>query len=132
MSKGIKLLRLDELRPHEAISRLHAARLAGRIRQDGCLKNPIVVDKKTRVILDGHHRVKILKGMGMKLVPAMVVDYYSAQVRVYLRRKELKMKLVKQAVIEKASKGEVFKHKTTRHLVKGRIRGVNVRLGKLR
>ncbi|MDM7275014.1 MAG: ParB N-terminal domain-containing protein [Thermoprotei archaeon] len=42
---------------------------------DGLLKYPILVDSKTMIVLDGHHRVEALKLLGCSLIPAILVDY---------------------------------------------------------
>lgn len=99
--------------------------LRRRITEDRRLKRPIVVDKNSLVILDGHHRYQALKGMGMSRIPAQLVDYKNGEVRVYLRRKELLMKMIKEYVVKKASEGKLFPSKTTRHLIKNRIGIIN-------
>jgi len=51
--------------------------------RDGYQRDPIIVDAEYKVILDGHHRVKILKALGCSRVAAHYVDYLSdANVRV--------------------------------------------------
>ena len=127
MTSKIKLIAIDKLRAHEETSPERVLQVMREIKRLGKIKNPVVVDIKTRVILDGHHRVKVLKKLGCEKVPVMMVNYMSNQVRVCLRRK-MELEDIKQAVIKKSLKGEVFEYKTTRHLVKNRIRGVNIPL----
>lgn len=51
--------------------------------RDGYQRDPIIVDAEYKVILDGHHRVKIPKPLGCSSVAAHYVDYLSdANVRV--------------------------------------------------
>jgi len=131
MNNGVALIAIGKLRSHEAVSSKRVRELVERIRKDGCLKNPVVADQETLVVLDGHHRVAALKRLGVKKAPVSLVDYKNGEVRVYLRQKEILMKLIKEAVIQKGLSGEVFPAKTTRHLIQSRVRNINYRLKKL-
>lgn len=132
MKKSITLIDINKLKPHEAIDFQRLRELAKRIRKNGHLKNPIVVDRTSFVVLDGHHRLKALKILGCKRIPAFLVDYKSNNVRVYLRRKELTMELIKEAVITRGKSRKLFPHKTTCHLLKYRPTGINMDLKKLK
>lgn len=46
---------------------------------------PIIVDSKTGVILDGHHRYQVSLYLGLTLVPAVLIDYLNDS-RVSVRR----------------------------------------------
>ncbi len=46
------------------------------------LKHPIIVDKKTFVVLDGMHRVAALKRLNCKKIPVCLVDYENPAVTV--------------------------------------------------
>lgn len=128
MKPGIKLVLIAKLRAHEQVCPQRLEQLLAKIKQDGRLKNPIVVDRKTSVILDGHHRVESLRRLGCRVVPIMAVDYFSDQVKVFLRREEL----IKEIVLSRALNKRLLPSKTTRHLIKNRIRGVNIKLNQLK
>jgi len=132
MKNKVVLIEINKLKSHEAIEQKHLAKLIGRIKKDGRLKNPIVVDRTSFVILDGHHRLEVLKVLGCKKIPAFLVDYKSKDVHVYLRRKGLIMKLIKEAVIERGKNGKPFPYKTTRHLLKYRPERINIDLRELK
>ena len=70
----IALLEIDALHTHERINEQTLKKLTGQIEKDGQLKYPIIVDKHSYVILDGHHRYFALKNSGCRYVPAYVVD----------------------------------------------------------
>ena len=125
MNNSIVLVNIDKLKCHEEVVEEHVEILRRQMMEDGRLKRPIIVDKNSLVILDGHHRFTALKRMGYKKIPVQVVDYNSQDVRVYLRRKELMIELVKEAVLKKVKDGKLFPSKTTRHLIKGRIGKIN-------
>ncbi len=131
MSSKYSLLDINKLKCHERVEKSHVVELAKRIRLDCMLKRPIIVAKKSLVILDGHHRYTALKRMGYKKIPAQLVDYHDGEVRVYLRRKELLIELIKEAVLRRAEEGRLFPNKTTRHLIRKRTGVINYSLGKL-
>jgi len=131
MKKKIALLLINKLKPHEAVCQKRVLGLMGKIKKEGYLKNPVVVDKETLVILDGHHRLAALKKIGLKRIPAFLIDYKNSKVKVYLRRKELLTTLIKEAVIRKALSNQVFPKKTTRHLLGYRPRNINIKLKRL-
>jgi ParB-like chromosome segregation protein Spo0J len=44
-------------------------KLIKEIKKDGFINNPIIVDRNTRIILDGHHRFNAIKFLGLALSP---------------------------------------------------------------
>ncbi len=113
--KGICMINLNELKGHECTLEGRIKELQEEILSDGVLKKPIVVDEATLVILDGHHRVEVLKRLGCKKIPAVLVDYRDPNIMVLPWRKG-----------EKITKGEVIRAalfkmrlppKTTKHMV---------------
>jgi len=53
------------------------------IKKSGCLNHPIIVDAESHLVLDGVHRVAVLKMLGCKRVPACLVDYKSPAIKVF-------------------------------------------------
>lgn len=132
MKNGVVLIDIGKLKLHEAIDKRRLLELMAAIKNDGYLRNPIVVDQDSLVILDGHHRLEVLKALGYQKIPVFLVDYQSDQVKVFLRRKEMIMRLIKEAVIDRGENSQKFPHKTTRHLLPFRPRNINVRLRRLK
>lgn len=130
MKAGIKLVEIGKLRAHEQVCPERLAEVMMIIKRQGRINNPIVVARKYLIILDGHHRVESLKRLGYRLVPVMAIDYFSKTVRVFPRRKEIKIS--KQVVISKVLSREIFPEKTTRHLIRRRITGIRLALDKLK
>jgi hypothetical protein len=130
MKAGVKLVEIAKLRAHEQVCPERLAVVTRLIGQQKIVVNPIIVSRQHRIILDGHHRVESLKKLGCRLVPAILVDYFSDQVKVYSRRD--KIKVSKKAVIGIALRNQTFPQKTTRHLIRNRIRGVKVNLNQLK
>lgn len=69
MKKKIGIINNHLLKPHEKISIVHLRRLMKQIKKDGFIKNPIIVDKNTMIILDGHHRFNVSKMLKLSSSP---------------------------------------------------------------
>lgn len=120
MKQMIKFVDIRTLIQHEQIDRARLDEVRNQLRIQGVVRRPVIVDEESNVILDGHHRVQVLRELGAKHVPVVYVRYSDETVRVYLRRKDILMKLLKRYVVEKAISHELFPSKTTRHLIRGR------------
>ncbi|MFH0961307.1 MAG: ParB N-terminal domain-containing protein, partial [archaeon] len=114
-------------RPHEMIRKGRLEEIRRKIKRSGIFREPIIVDRKDYIIIDGHHRTEALKKLGARKVPAILVDY--GKVRLASRRKGLLV--TKELVVETALAGKVFPPKTTRHFVRGRKRALRIPLGEL-
>ncbi len=78
----IALIEIAKLHDHEEIKPQHLDELCEEIKKDGEIKYPIIVDKYSNVVLDGHHRFYALQRLGCKYAPAFVVDYYDPHIKV--------------------------------------------------
>jgi hypothetical protein len=106
---------LEELKEHEEIRPDYLEALKNEILCDGILKMPICVDKKTCIILDGHHRLGALKRLGCKKIPAVLVDYQSPEIKVIPWR-EGEM-ITKEKVVDTALSGGRMPSKTSKHMI---------------
>ena len=131
MNNRIVLIDIKKLKSHEETNKKHLQGLIIKIKQDGFLKNPVVVEDINFIILDGHHRVAALKQMGVDKIPAFLVDYKSNKIRVTLRRKEFVINDIKQTVINYCKEGKIFPSKTTHHFIEGRPKDINYKISKL-
>jgi hypothetical protein len=77
----IKLEEIKKLYIHEEIIPRIVEWLSVEIKR-GIYKHPVIVDKKTRVVLDGVHRVAALQHLGYKLIPVCLVNYNNPSIRV--------------------------------------------------
>ncbi|MFQ6010696.1 MAG: ParB N-terminal domain-containing protein [Nitrososphaerales archaeon] len=107
-------IELIELRPHEEIEPLHLEELREEIRSDKILKKPIVVDKKTMVILDGHHRFNSFKQLGLSKIPVYFVDYASSLIKVTGWKDG--SRITKKQVREAGSTGRKLPARTSKHM----------------
>ena len=76
------LVDISAVKEHEQIDENRLRALMDEITCDGVLKCPIIIDKESMVILDGHHRFNALLQMGCRIVPAYLVDYINSGIRV--------------------------------------------------
>jgi hypothetical protein len=108
---------IAELICHEKTSKVRLDELIRQIKRDKKLKKPVVVDRKTMVILDGHHRYQAFLQLGFKKIYCYLVNYFDEEIKVNFRRPDVKNKLIKEIILQKVRKGEVFPYKTTKHLL---------------
>ncbi|MEK7514182.1 MAG: ParB N-terminal domain-containing protein [Patescibacteria group bacterium] len=112
MSK-IYLINNQKLKPHEQIRKRYLIKLARQIKRDGLIKKPIIVDRKTWVILDGHHRFASAKLLGWPSTPAHLVNYHSEKITVRSWRKNIIV--TKKMVLSAGLSGNLLKPKTSKH-----------------
>lgn len=107
-------IELDSLRPHEEVIEDHFHQLVRQIAADGGIHTPILIDRKTGTILDGHHRVCVAKFLGFLTVPARLVDYVedgSVTVESWAQGSSVS----KEDVLLAARSGRLMPPKTSRH-----------------
>ncbi len=111
----VSFFRIDALREHEEIRPDYLEKLKEEILSDGMLKMPICADRKTCVILDGHHRLQALKKIGCTKIPVVLVDYDSAEIQVLpWREGEV---ITKEKIIDTALSGRRMPSKTSKHMI---------------
>jgi len=112
----ICLADISSLKAHEQTDSIRLKALKDEIYFDGIIKKPIVVDEKTNVIIDGHHRVEALKLLGCMRIPVCYVDYMCDKIDLKSTVKDAK--ITKDRVIEAALNNNPFNPKSTWHYVK--------------
>ena len=109
------MARIDRLKEHEEVDEKRLERLLKEIAFTGVLKRPIMVDRNTGVIIDGHHRFNAIKRLGYQKIPAVFIDYQSAGIQVQAWRSEERM--TKGMVIRAALSGKKLPPKTSKHMI---------------
>lgn len=99
--------------PHEQVDRDRLLLLVGEIARDGALHYPVMVDRSSMVILDGHHRASALKLLGCHLTPVYLVDYGHPSITVTQWRDDIGVS--KQAVVQAGLSGRLYPPKVSRH-----------------
>lgn len=132
MSYRIEIVPIDSLHQHEQIIPERLAKVVEIVTREQCVDVPVVVDEKSRVILDGHHRFNALKQLGAKKVPALLIDYFDDSLISVEARPESGFKsLSKKEIIDMGLSDKVFKPKTTRHKLKFTLEKINMPLKEL-
>lgn len=111
----LKLVELSKLKPHEKTINSRLLQVINSIKKKKTLFYPVVVEKSNLVILDGHHRVKAFKFLGIKKIPCLLVDYFSEKIKLLKRKKSVQVS--KDVVIERAILENLFPPKTTNHVL---------------
>ncbi len=112
--KNIIYINPHTLKAHEVFSKPRAFLLLLKILFENKFKTPILLDKDTRVILDGHHRWWVARKLGFNTVPCLVFDYKNDQaISVCSRREDITID--KTSVLKMGLSDSVFPYKTTKH-----------------
>ncbi|MEM1586626.1 MAG: ParB N-terminal domain-containing protein [Candidatus Bathyarchaeia archaeon] len=112
----IRLVNISDLKSHESTDSVRLKSLKEEIYSDGVLKRPIVIDDKTKIIIDGHHRVEALRLLGCTRIPACCVDYTCDKIGLKSNLKNIE--ITKDKVMEAALNGCLFNPKSTWHYIK--------------
>ena len=112
----IFLMNINELKENEEIESRYLEKLKKQIIRDKILKRPIVVDKDTKIIIDGHFRFNSLKQLGYSKIPALLIDYNSPEILARTWREN--EKITKEDVLLAGLNGKKFPPKTSKHMIK--------------
>lgn len=110
----MKSVKVQKIQTHEEIIEENLKEVVASIKKEG-LKNPVIIDKESKVLLDGHHRLESFKILGLREIPVIEVDYSSSRVGLKSRRD---FELTKEEVIEVGKSDYDFPAKTTEHSFK--------------
>ena len=84
----------------------------------GGFTKPILVDTHTGALLDGHHRLSVAKELGLKLIPAICLDYLNSElISLELWPNANIESIEKPDAIEMCLGNELYPPKTTKHVV---------------
>ena len=114
----IVLIEVSKLLPHEEIKQKKFRKLIDLVKKRGGLYDPILVDRETKILLDGHHRYNTALHLGLKFIPGIEVDYLedeSIQVESWPGKEE--MKITKESVLSMAKSENLFPPKTSKHSI---------------
>jgi len=111
----VSIVPLSMLKPHEMADERRVEELEKDIKMRGELLKPIVADRRTNVILDGHCRCSALRKLGCRKVAVKFVDYSDGGIVVEGWNGE---KVSKADVVAAGVSGALMKPKTTRHMVR--------------
>jgi len=128
MSK-IKIIPIKNLKPHELTNQKRFLKVKKMIKKLEYFSEPIIVEGKHFIILDGHHRTRVLGELGYKKVPAIIINYNDPKIKVFARRKNLPID--KRLIVNYVLSGRIFPCKTSRHVIPDRPKNLNIKLDQL-
>jgi len=79
----VDIIPLEEVKCHEEVIEDELEDFIKSLKNKGIFYRPILVDRNTKVVLDGHHRVEGLRRLGAKKVPAILLDYQTDEICLY-------------------------------------------------
>jgi len=109
-------MNINELKEHEEVEPNYLEKLKKQIMKDKVLKKPIVVDRNTKIIIDGHFRFNSLKQLGCSKIPAFLIDYNSPEILVRAWREN--EKITKENVLSSGLNGIKLPPKTSKNMIK--------------
>ena len=128
-----ELVDIAHLRPHEHIRPQRVEEMYRKIYMNNFFHKPLLVDRTTMTILDGHHRYNAGLRLGLTSVPAIVVDYLEDEaVSVEAWHPQEHRSVSKQDVLAAATGSDLMPPKSTRHAIGTTIPRLQVPLSKLR
>jgi len=133
MPMRVELLPIDSLLPHEQVIEKKVVQLLEVTLQWGCYTKPVIVDGKTGVLLDGHHRYEVGRRLGLRRLPAVVVEYLDdGDITVSVWPASELGSISKQDVLDMGLSDKVYPPKTSRHTLADHLPPISVTLEQLR
>ena len=122
---------IGSLKGHEEVIPDNLAKREKKLLSKGFYK-PIVIDRSSMVILDGHHKWTAAGRLGLARVPVIMVDYLDDEgVLVDVWPNCGRDSITKNEVLDMGSSGDVFPPKTSRHTLPFEIPSISIPLGEL-
>ena len=127
----VVLVETVSLRGHEEVIPDNLETRTSKLLNKGFYK-PIIVDRGSMVILDGHHKWTAAKSLGLVRVPVILVDYLLDEgVLVDVWPHCGKDSITKSEVLDMGVSDDVFPPKTSRHTLPFKIPSISIPLGDL-
>lgn len=123
----IHFVRLDQIRPNEQHYPEHALFLAHTILREQLWRVPVALERHSLAVMDGHHRLEAARRLKLAFVPCLLLDY--AQVEVSATRQGYVV--TPQEILRRATSGELYPPKTTRHNFPAPLPSCNISLSLL-
>ncbi len=104
----------DVLKPHEKYIEERHSKLYDYISNIENVKtiSAIIVDAKTNVIIDGHHRLSVFKKMGLKKVPVLFINYTDTNIIVHPFKSTTKDEVINAGLMK-----QFLEPKSTMHMI---------------
>ncbi|HET7061128.1 MAG TPA: ParB N-terminal domain-containing protein [Nitrosospira sp.] len=110
-SLPIDFVPVDQIRPNECHYPDHAVTLADTILREQLWRVPVVLERFSLAVMDGHHRLEAARKLRLKYVPCLLLDYDSVEVDA--TRPGYVVNPCE--IIRRARASDLYPPKTTRH-----------------
>ena len=128
----VVLVETVSLRGHEEVIPDNLETRTSKLLSKGFYK-PIIVDRESMVILDGHHKWTAAKSLGLARVPVIMVDYLIDEgVLVDVWPDCGKESVTNTEFLVMGVSGDVFPPKTSRHILPFKIPSIRIPLSELK
>ncbi len=101
-----KLKHIEEFDP-ERVKELYE-----KMKSDGVWDVPLIVERKTGLVLDGQHRLEVAKSFGFYKVPVILVNYDEVQVWSLRKEEKVSCSIVINRILKKC---KPYPYKTVKH-----------------
>ena len=129
--EGVEILDIGSLMGHEEVIPSNLESRTTKLLERGFYK-PIIADRSSLVILDGHHKWTAARVLGLARVPVLLVDYLvDGGVEVDVWPDCGKASITKQEVLDMGISGDLFPPKTSRHSLPFKIPSIGIPLSEL-
>jgi ParB-like chromosome segregation protein Spo0J len=129
----VELVPLEVLRPHEQILPKKVDQLEKMTHRWNAYTKPLLIDRATGTILDGHHRYQVAQRLELLCVPCVLIDYLEdSLIELDVWPNCGRDKVTKNEVIQAALSGNLFTPKTSRHRLSDHLPPIAVPLSRLR
>jgi hypothetical protein len=115
--RSVVLLPPDILRPTEEIVASRLREVGDRILADGIWQEPILVERTSLVVMDGHHRHAFALAHGFARVPCVLLSYSD----VVLESRREDQLVTPEEIITRGLTGRPYPAKSTRHTLPNEI-----------
>ena len=115
--KGLDYINISEIKPHEEVIKERKNQLIKYLgtNLDQISIQSIVVDDKSKTIIDGHHRFHALKELGYSMVPITKIDYFDDSIITHYNPN---LSLSKEEIVSSANRKELLHPKSTIHQIR--------------
>ena len=124
---------LEVLRPHEQIIERKVDQLERMTHRWNAYTKPLLLDRTTGTILDGHHRYHVAQRIDLQCVPCVLINYLEDDsIDLDLWPNSGRDSISKQDVVDAALSGELMPPKTSRHRLSDHLPPIAIPLSRLR
>ncbi|MEK6346291.1 MAG: ParB N-terminal domain-containing protein [Burkholderia sp.] len=123
----IELIAVGRILPNEEHEAPRLREVLDSIARSGHWTTPIVLERSSLAVMDGHHRLAAAQHLALSRVPCLLLDY--TQVRVETRRAGIEVD--GEQVVARSLARVLYPPKTTRHVFPDGLPGCSIAISAL-